>query len=124
MVLLSACGGAGDTSSPATTDYATIPGTGEKNYKLVVTGDNVTFTAQIYTNTMQVVPGIGVATIAPSGNETLEATGSTASSIIIQRVSVHNGQGLRASLYVNGMLVETSPLLYYPSENYAFSTAY
>lgn len=115
-LILSACGsatpGAGEIGGGTTTPMASL-----HTYTLVMSGDNVSFTAHIFTDTMQASPG--VITIAPGQTATITATGNNAYDTVAQRTNT-SGVAFKAILYKDGVQVEASPNLFISGEYQTF----
>lgn len=114
-LILSACGSA--TSGSGAMGGGTTTTASLHTYTLVMSGDNVSFTGHIFTDTMQASPGI--ITIAPGQTATITATGNNAYDTVVQRTNT-SGVAFQAILYKDGAQVEASPNLFINGEYQTF----
>jgi len=116
-LILSACGSAAPSGSDTGAASGGSSGTTLHTYTLVMSGDNVSFTGHIFTDTMQASPGI--ITIQAGQTATITATGNTATDTVVQRTNT-SGVAFKAILYKDGVQVEASPNLFITGEYQTF----
>lgn len=111
ILILSGCGGASPSSSSGGSPASNNPST--HLYRLVVSGDNVAFVGQIFTDLEQANPGPQI--ISPGQTIILQATVNSANTVYVLRTNT-SGVPLNATLFIDGIQVATSPALYNNTE--------